>query len=473
MKPTILKVLVGFISFSLLGLLSVQIYWIREAVHVKKDDFDQKVKLALSNVASKLERIEQLEQIKELHENRNVSITDGGIDKTPQVDEFEIKGIKKVKIDSASKAKLVKKTDFVEDVINEIYDPESVPEMTERVEPDILDSVLRNELIIAGIGAKFEYGVLDNVGYNILADPTYESELDKAQYRQRMYPNDLIGDPYYLTIYFPHRRGYILGSMWVILAVSAAFLIMVGGSFVYAIKTIFRQKKLSDVKNDFISNMTHELKTPISTIGLACEAMNDTVITDESRKKAYLGMIAQENKRLGLLVENVLKSAVWDSGEFKLKYETFDLHEVMQQITRSVEIQVQQRNGRILTNLTAEDSNILADKVHITNLIYNLLDNANKYSPEQPEIIVETWNEDDGIKIKVHDNGIGIKRENVKKVFDKFYRVPTGNVHNVKGFGLGLHYVKAIVERHSGNVKVESELGKGTKFEVYLPLNKV
>ena len=218
--------------------------------------------------------------------------------------------------------------------------------------------------------------------------------------------------------------------------------------------------------------MTHELKTPISTISLACEALSDKdMSSNESVRSNYVGMISQENKRLGLLVESVLKSATWDKGDLKLKKEEFDLHQTINAVVDNILIQVESKSGTISKALSASKSTIKADQVHITNLINNLLDNANKYSPEKPEISISTENYKEGILLVVADNGQGIKRENLTKVFEKFYRVPTGNVHNVKGFGLGLNYVKAIIERHGGEISASSVYGKGTKFNIYIPFN--
>jgi two-component system phosphate regulon sensor histidine kinase PhoR len=248
-------------------------------------------------------------------------------------------------------------------------------------------------------------------------------------------------------------------------------LVIIIFAFTYTIQTIFKQKNLSEIKNDFISNMTHELKTPISTISLACEALNDKDITNPITKTNYINMISQENKRLGVLVESVLKSATWDKADLKLKLEEFDLHEIIDGVVNNILIQVTSKNGTIIKNLLANQHLINADKVHITNMIYNLLDNANKYTPSNPEITISTENIRQGILITVSDNGIGIKKENFNKIFEKFYRVPTGNIHNVKGFGLGLSYVKALIEKHDGEIQVTSELGKGSSFNIYLPFD--
>jgi two-component system phosphate regulon sensor histidine kinase PhoR len=258
--------------------------------------------------------------------------------------------------------------------------------------------------------------------------------------------------------------------MWLTLSISAIIILSLVIAFFYTISTIRRQKKYTDIKNDFISNMTHEFKTPISTIALAGEMLSDTSVSKTPEKlERFTKMIRDENKRLGVLVESILQTAVLDKGDFKLQRTEFDLHEVIQSALEKIHLQVDQKSGKLTANLSAKKSEVFADKVHITNIVFNLLDNALKYSKEIPDITISTENISEGILLSVQDSGIGISKENAKKVFDQFYRVSTGNVHNIKGFGLGLSYVKAIVLKHGGQISVESELNKGSTFKIYLP----
>jgi two-component system phosphate regulon sensor histidine kinase PhoR len=251
---------------------------------------------------------------------------------------------------------------------------------------------------------------------------------------------------------------------------SATLILIIIYSFSYTIFTIFRQKKLSEIKNDFVNNMTHEIKTPIATISLACEVLNDKdVKKSEDLFANYINMIKHENKRLETLVEHILQTATLEKGQLILRKEELDIHAIISTAVNNVGFHVMQKSGRIIENLNAANPIIRADKVHITNLIYNLLDNANKYSPEKPKIVISTENSNNGLIIKVADNGIGISKANQKKIFEKFSRIATGNVHDVKGFGLGLSYVKAIVDKHQGKISIESELKKGSVFIVYLP----
>jgi two-component system phosphate regulon sensor histidine kinase PhoR len=240
--------------------------------------------------------------------------------------------------------------------------------------------------------------------------------------------------------------------------------------FYFAISTILKQKKLSDVKNDFINNMTHEFKTPISTISLACEVLQDEAVSkNPTQMNRYLHIIRDENKRLGQQVEKVLQAAMLDRGEVKLKLTEVDMHEVVDTVLQNIGVQIEKRSGRVDLILEADQPIIAADEVHITNIIHNLLDNANKYSVESPQISIHTRSLPDGISIRIADKGIGMTKEAINRIFDRFYRVPTGNVHNVKGFGLGLSYVKTILQGHNGSIRVESEPGKGSTFEVFLP----
>jgi two-component system, OmpR family, phosphate regulon sensor histidine kinase PhoR len=245
---------------------------------------------------------------------------------------------------------------------------------------------------------------------------------------------------------------------------------LIGGIFYTSMNTIMKQKKLAVIKNDFINNMTHEFKTPISTISLAVQVLKDDAIKkDENRLNRYIGIIQDENRRLGTQVEKVLQMALLDRGEVKLKLGMVNIHETIEQVLNNISVQIEQKDGIVNLELDADNPEIEVDEVHLTNIIYNLIDNANKYSPEKPEITIRTENVDNGLKISVLDKGIGMSKEQLSRIFEKFYRVPTGNLHDVKGFGLGLSYVKKMVESHNGSINVESKLGEGTVFEVVLP----
>ena len=258
--------------------------------------------------------------------------------------------------------------------------------------------------------------------------------------------------------------------MWLILLGSALLLIIIVFSFSYTLITIYKQRKLSEVKNDFINNMTHELKTPISTISLACDVMsNEEVQKDKGKIDRYVKMIQTENKRLSTLVENVLQSALIDQGNFYLNLETIDVHSIIQQAVKNSSLQVEKRQGEIVLELNSLKFIVSADRMHLTNIFFNLIDNALKYTVQKPLIKIASQLQGDNFIIDISDNGIGISKENQKRVFEKLYRVSTGNVHNVKGFGLGLNYVKAVVEKHGAKISLKSESGVGSTFTIVFP----
>ncbi|MBA7558326.1 Sensor histidine kinase ResE [subsurface metagenome] len=272
-------------------------------------------------------------------------------------------------------------------------------------------------------------------------------------------------------MYFPRQTSFLLRSLGFMGISSMILTIVIILSFFITIYIIFKQKKLSEIKNDFVSNMTHELKTPISTISLASQMLNDNSIPDKSKNLGNISrIISDESKRLGYQVEKVLQMAIFDRGRIKLKKKKTDINELVHQVVTSFALQVKNKNGLMTESYKAENANVEVDPVHFTNLISNLVDNAIKYSGDDPRVGIATYNKNGKLCIRVRDNGIGIKKEDQKRIFEKFYRVPTGNVHNVKGFGLGLSYVKKIVEEHQGSVSLRSEVNKGTEFELSIPL---
>ena len=360
---------------------------------------------------------------------------------------------------------------FLGDIVKSLIEVDLNQPIDERIDPKIVDSLLHLSLQNHGVFLPFEVAVFDRSHNMVFGNEMYEDEPSETMLRAKLFPNDVIQVPHYIHVYFPNLDGYILKNIWLLLVVSLLFLLVIIATIYYILKTIVEQKKSSEIKNDFINNMTHELKTPISTISLACEALSDPELGKiETVKNRYIGIINAENKRLGLLVEEVLQSAVLDKGDFKLIREELDLHHLIFEVIDKFSIQIKEKKGQLLTELKATDSDVEVDRTHFMNVLYNLLDNALKYSKKEPILEIGTKNQGDSIIISVTDHGIGIGDENLKKVFDRLYRVPTGNIHNVKGFGLGLSYVKIITERHGGNVSVESSLGKGSTFYLEIPI---
>jgi two-component system, OmpR family, phosphate regulon sensor histidine kinase PhoR len=516
-----------YVSLALIALIGVQIYWINSAISLKEEEFDRSVNQALKNVTAKLEKAQYANRIKKTFEYKKQGTRSYNINNLTQsvinIDSSDLLKIKDNKVNYSIQEELKtdsgqteiattkRKTfstdslttaDFTlpneisgatilndperakmqmeiihkkEEMVNDIFDElirVNIYSSRPKLDTFLLDSLLRNELIEQGIRTKYNYEI-NGHGLSSYHHPNCEGNNDckaNCAYKIQVSPDNVFFKPEYLSVFFPGQRNYLLKSMWVILSISGCIVLILIGSFFYSIQTIVRQKKLSVVKNDFISNMTHEFKTPISTISLATEMLSDKNIgTTPERSERYLKMIQEENKRLSILVESILQTALLDKGDFKLKKVELHLHELIEQAIKNIQLQVEKQGGKISIQLNAENDVLLADKVHLTNIIFNLLDNAIKYSKDIPTIEISTDNSARGIILKVSDNGIGISKENLKKIFDKFYRVPTGNVHNVKGFGLGLSYVKAIVEKHGGEIFAESEPEKGSVFTLFLP----
>ncbi|MDO9554401.1 sensor histidine kinase KdpD [Rhodonellum sp.] len=338
-----------------------------------------------------------------------------------------------------------------------------------------IDTAQAKRLLIAnlkerGIDQPFDLAILDNKGSLIPITKTNTIVLVNQGIQAKLFPSDIIGNENYLLINFPNKGKYILQQIWLPVLSSLLFIGVIIFCFFYAIQVIIRQKKLSEIKNDFINNMTHEFKTPIATVSLAVEALQDPdLLSQENFRNRYLSIIKEENKRLGAQVEKVLQAATLDKKDFKLKVETINVCDVLENAKHNFELQVQKKEGKIILELDLKDPYLEADPFHLSHIINNLLDNAVKYSKESLQISIKAWDQADKTMISVKDNGIGMSKESVKKIFDKFYRVPTGNIHDVKGFGLGLAYVSTMVEAHHGEISVQSEPGKGSTFTLKLP----
>ena len=358
------------------------------------------------------------------------------------------------------------KAELVRNVFSDVI--QGSRDIYERLDRQTLDTLLKKELHNRGITIPYQYGVKN--GSNMIFSSfavNYNPELLKKSHKMLLFPNDLQPQSHFLYVYFPNTQGFILRNMWTVFGSSILLILMIGSVFYSSVSTMLKQKKLADIKNDFINNMTHEFKTPISTISLAVEVMKDNEVKkDSSKMSRYLNIIQDENRRLGTQVEKVLQMALLDKGEVKLRLGEVDVHETIEQVLTNLSVQIEQKNGVVNLELEAENPAIEADEVHLTNIIYNLLDNANKYSPENPEITIRTENVGNSLKISILDKGIGMTKEQIIRIFERFYRVPTGNLHDVKGFGLGLSYVKKMVESHNGQISVESKLGEGSKFEI-------
>ena len=398
------------------------------------------------------------------------------LDVVPKMDTFSLQ-LSPDFYDSISNQvnRFLKKTFIVNDAFEDIFCLRQYQRLDSRINFKLLDSILSIELANKGINTTYEYGVYNSNKNKLTYQRTgrFRDELLREGYPYNLFPSDIFVTPAYFLIYFPYRKNFLLTSMWVMLLVSFIIIAMIIFSLVYAISTIIKQRKLFEMKNDFINNMTHEFKTPVSTIALACEALSDKQIEKSpDLYRIYINIIHEENNRLGVIAENVLQTALVDKGKINFKFEKVNIHELLEKCIHNFSLQLKRYQGEIHFSSEAINPNINCDNEHIRNVFNNLIDNALKYSLDPPRLDINTKNVQDGIMISFKDNGIGISKSNQKKIFDKLYRVHVGNLHNVKGFGLGLSYVKAMIEKHGGSITVESELKKGSVFKVFLPFRE-
>lgn len=448
MSKRVILTIIGIMTLSLIGVGVIQFFWVKWSVNLDEKNFDAKVYTALNNVKRKLRLDADMLEFDNIYRRNAVSVN--------------------------------------------IPIPKSIivnpSELLESINKDKLHQYLRNELKDHGITLKYEYGVysndlhayfIENGNYTAtIGDTTRSSNivginpLSKAEYKVLLF-NDEAFEPGYINLYFPDKTRFLWSSVIPILTLSVLFTGLILFCFSYTIYIIFRQKKVSEMKTDFINNMTHEFKTPIATISLASDSiLSPTIIENKDKVSRFIQIIKQENQRMLSQVEKVLQMAQIEKQDLQLKYTTFDLHEIVEDAIINAELKVQAKGGSISTDLRATPSDLEGDVTHISSIVNNLLDNAEKYSPDNPTIHIATSSSKGGITLSIQDNGIGMTKEAQKSIFEKFYRVPTGNVHNVKGFGLGLSYVKAMVDAHGGKVSVKSEVGKGSTFSIFLPYKK-
>ncbi|MCK4630063.1 MAG: HAMP domain-containing histidine kinase [Bacteroidales bacterium] len=345
-------------------------------------------------------------------------------------------------------------------------------EIEERIDFNTINKLLEMEFKKRGININYQFAVKKVNAGLVCKTNDFKTKTKSDVYMRALFPNDLFSSKAYLTLYFPKEKKLFYKSLGFMGASSTFLTIFLIMTFIATLLIIFRQKKLSQIKTDFVNNMTHELKTPISTISLASQMLKDKGIgITEKKLNHILGIIEQESKRLGYQVEKVLQMAIFDKGKIKLNRKEIDVHLLLSNVASNFEMQVANKNGNIILDLNAKKLIIKADEVHFSNILSNLADNAIKYCSAKPEITLSAWDTRKKLFIAVKDNGIGISKKDQKRIFEKFYRVSTGNIHNVKGFGLGLCYVKTIVEEHGGSINIESQTGKGTRFILSFPFN--
>lgn len=516
MKKSTIWAIASIMGFSFLALLFLQFSYVEEMVKMKKEQFDESVNRSLYQVSHNMEMNETLRYLeKDVNETERRAFTqdsvmvdgldgtikhshqfavaadDGTVYSSFQLKTFEMKpsSIPKAMIlrkdkntlaDAAKTMQEIVRNRYVyqkalldEVVYNILYTASDKP-LKERVNFRMLDQDIRTELINNGINIPYHLTVSTTDGREVFRCPDYTDEGKEFTYQQYLFQNDPRSKMGVVRIHFPEMNSYIFSSVRFMIP-SIIFTIVLLITFIFTIVVIFRQKRYTEIKNDFINNMTHELKTPIASISLAAQMMNDeSVAKSEQMTKHLSSVITDESKRLRFLVEKVLQMSMFDKKSVVFKKKELDLNEMVEQIAQTFTLRVEHTGGKIYTEIEAIDSAIFVDEVHFQNAITNLMDNAVKYrKQEEPlDIYIRTWNDEQKLYLSIRDTGQGIKKENLKKIFDKFYRVHTGNKHDVKGFGLGLAYVKKVIDLHQGEIKAESEVGKGTKFTISLPIIK-
>ncbi|MDR0754932.1 MAG: HAMP domain-containing histidine kinase [Prevotellaceae bacterium] len=346
----------------------------------------------------------------------------------------------------------------------------------DRLSSNRIDSLIQKYFKQQGIDTEFEFAVItaEDVEINTLKTKEFTMDREDCLYKKQLFPNDSEQAPkYYLNIYVPNLTDYIFKKLSLVIFSSLLLIIIITGTFAATLMIIFHQKRLSQMRHDFMGNMTHELKTPIATITLAAEMLKDENVPVEKKNVAGLSkMIRDEAQRLSSLVEKVLRMAAVERGNINIKRKDVNIKTIITKVVDSYMLQLNAKKGKIMTQYDAKENIVVGDEMHLQQIISNLIDNALKYSKKNPLILIRTENKNAGIIINVTDNGIGIEKEYHKHIFEQFYRVPTGNIHTVKGSGLGLNYVKKIAEMHGGKISVESEKGKGSTFTIFLPNKK-
>lgn len=428
MKTKNVRFILTMAAFCLSGLILLQVYWFRKSYELTRNQFNDKVSIALIAVAERIYRDRK--------------------DSTSSIE-----------------------------AVQQITDEYFTVNINDTVNHNYLENLIQLEFSTYGIDAEYEYVIYDCFADSIIWKGYVKKEEDNSfetfLFTKRNVPlSELPQDSHKFGVFFPEKNRYIISQLQLMVISSFGVMIFVI-FFIYVLVIVLKQKRLSEVKTDFINNMTHEFKTPISTISMSGEALLKPGITDKPEKiQRYASIIKEESQRLRNHVDKILEIAVLDADKPKLRFSKFDVNDVIDSATDRLRVKIEDLHGTIHIQKSAVNSTINADRDHIQNIIFNLLENGMKYSGGAPHLSVRTTDEGRYIAIHISDTGIGIPRKYQKFIFQKFYRVGTGNVHNVKGFGLGLHYVKKMINAHKGRITLKSDEGKGSCFTIYLPLSK-
>ena len=513
MKRKTIVLLAIFFFLAISGLILIQLYWIKNAITITDQQFRYLANKALESVVLDLEEKELIKYIVEdidpastdsitaivpsnsplsrkLHgyqpnssllemyglnnPKEPIAITSAGHkifisaeDVSPYSTEEPAEPSRQI-LNSEISGRVSNKIVFLENIMEKIL--RNTPDIRERIDPEMLNKQLRTALNNVGIYLDYEFSIRSGRLGNIWSTPGFTDKPGTNKFIIQLFPNDPVPSQNQIVLYCLQEQQYKfekIGNLgFLSILFTLVLLLLSAGTFV----VIFRQKKISEIRSDFINNMTHELKTPISTISLAAQMIADKTIADKDKNIDNLAqVISDESMRLKFQVERVLQMAIFERIKMKLNRVDLDIHKIIDKAVDNFNLQIGIREGKVRKDYQAADPVATVDEIHLLNAISNLIDNALKYSNDKPFIKISTSNHRNGILITIEDKGIGISGEDLRRVFDKFYRVPSGNVHKVKGFGLGLSYVKKIIEEHNGTIKAESQPGKGTKFSIFIP----
>jgi two-component system phosphate regulon sensor histidine kinase PhoR len=516
MKRKTIVLLAIFFFLAISGLILIQLYWIRNAIAITDQQFRYLANKALESVVLDLEEKELINNIVdnidptstdsvtaivpansplarklqgyqpnsallEMYGLNNpdepIAITSSGHkifisaeDISPFSTDETTEPSSQIR-NSEITGRVSNKIVFLENIMEKIL--RTTPDIRERIDPEDLNQQLRTALNNVGIYLDFEFSIRSGRLGNIWKTPGFTDRPGTNKFIRQLFPNDPVTSQNQIVLFFLQEQQYKfekIGNLgFLSLLFTLLLLVLSTGTFI----VIFRQKRMSEIRSDFINNMTHELKTPISTISLASQMMADKTISDKDKNIDNLAkVISDESMRLKYQVEKVLQMAIFEKIKMKLNMVELDVHEIIDKAAENFSLQIENSNGFIKKDFQATMSLAMVDEIHFLNSISNLIDNSIKYSKDKPDIMISTRNNKKGILIIIEDKGIGINKENIKRIFDKFFRVHSGNVHNVKGFGLGLSYVKKVIGEHNGTIKADSVINKGTKFTIFLPQNR-
>ncbi len=448
-------------------LLYLQIGYVESMIAVRREQFTEGVLRSLDATSRDMERNETMVYLREL-----VSVHGDSLDlySSSHATDVTMQGMGPLR--RRIRNAYIYRREVLDEVIFRVLYASSELEFEERINRDLLLQSLRRSLASNGINLKFHYRIFDSEGREVARCADYEAKGEDYSFSQTLFRNDASTKMGVVCIHFPEQNRYIMYiDKTVYLALLFTLFLFV--TFLVTVYLVVRQKKVTEMKNDFINNMTHEFKTPISTISIAAQMLSDTKLPKSQETYERLGgVIYGETKRLRLQVEKVLQMSLYERGNIAMKLQMLNANTIIDSVIQTFNLKVSQNGGCIDTRLDALNPDIYADEMHFTNVIFNLMDNAVKYKRDDVSLhlAVSTWNTDGHLCIQITDNGIGIPKDDQKRIFEKFYRVHSGNTHNVKGFGLGLAYVHKMIHLHHGTIKVTSELGKGTTFLITLPL---